>query len=173
LVLIDLQLYFLREDGRYPVIQANVASLIRTVNQAIIMFSDAHRPIARIGNEYPPEARLLNAVHRHAAVAGSAGAGWDDRVPAPGEYFAKSRRNAFSNPVFGEWLRNTGVQHLVLAGVFAEACVAATASAALKHGYNVTLLTEAVTGRSPRVARRSLDRLVRRGATAAIVPMAT
>jgi nicotinamidase-related amidase len=173
LVLIDLQRDFLRQDGRYPVIQSDVLALIRTVNEAINIFSAANRPIARIGNEYPADARFMNRVRRHAAIAGSVGAAWDDRVPALGEYFAKSRRDAFSNPRFGEWLRNTGVQNVILAGVFAEACVAATASAALKHGYHVTLLVEALTGRSARAGRRSLARLADRGATTAVIPAAS
>jgi nicotinamidase-related amidase len=101
---------------------------------------------------------------RRAALRGSRGAALDPRlhVVSP-HYFAKARADALSSPALDAHLRARQVGRMVLAGVFADQCVYATARGALNRGYAVTLLADAI-GAASESARRSAARgLARRG----------
>ncbi|KAK0658720.1 Isochorismatase-like protein [Cercophora samala] len=56
---------------------------------------------------------------------------------------AKSVRNAFSNPVLEQILRENGVEDLVIFGIQSECCVEATCHGAIDTGFAITLLSGA------------------------------
>ncbi|KAK4642182.1 hypothetical protein QC761_507340 [Podospora bellae-mahoneyi] len=56
---------------------------------------------------------------------------------------AKSVRNAFSNPVLEQILREHGVEELVIFGIQSECCVEATCHGAIDAGFAITLLSGA------------------------------
>ena len=105
---------------------------------------------------------------RFAAIEGSAGARWDERVAIDGApYFPKWRGSAFCNPDLAACLRSLGVEELAIAGLYASACVSATARDALARGFRVTVLSDAVADRSDVARARALGRLERAGAVIA------
>ena len=57
--------------------------------------------------------------------------------------FAKSVGDAFSRPELAAWLRERGVEDLVLAGAQTDQCVRATLDGALACGFRVTLAADA------------------------------
>jgi nicotinamidase-related amidase len=57
--------------------------------------------------------------------------------------FAKSVGNAFSRPELAAWLRERGVEDLILAGAQTDQCVKATLDGALGCGFRVTLAADA------------------------------
>lgn len=53
------------------------------------------------------------------------------------QYFTKHNNDGFKGTNLDEKLEAAGIEHLVLMGVYASACVMETAKGALKHGYNI------------------------------------
>jgi nicotinamidase-related amidase len=83
------------------------------------------------------------------------GAEMDPRIGADGfPLFTKSTSDGFANPKF-----------LALTGVMAEGCVRATANSALRHGFRVELLADAVESNQEWKKKVALWFLRQRGAT--------
>lgn len=164
LLLIDFQNDFLRDDGRMPVCRAQVQSLLATTRDAINSAQVAGIPIIAVGNEFPPGAHIANFFRRHAAIAGSPGARWDDRLPL-GDilYFPKWKGDAFCNPGLARKLTELGTEEVILAGVYARGCISATARGALARGFRVRILAPAVACATDRSRAFALGRLSRRG----------
>jgi nicotinamidase-related amidase len=163
LLLIDFQHDFLRDDGRMPVARAQVVPMIDAANQAVRRARERGDLVVAIGNEFPPGDRLMNLLRRNAALAGTDGAAWDERVDRAGaRYFPKTRGDAFSNPELAAYLAAAGVDEVVLAGLQAKACVSATARGARAHGLRVRALAPAIADESDwwrTLALRRLGRL--------------
>ncbi len=105
-----------------------------------------------------------NWFRNNAALQDQPGAWLDDRVIVINDkYFPKRRGNAFSNPRLGEFLQMRQVRHVILTGVFANACVHFTAIGALRRGYRVTVLRDAVAAATDRKREAALERMQRRG----------
>ncbi len=79
-------------------------------------------------------------------------------------YVSKAEGNAFSNPSLGAFLRAAGARDLIMLGVFAAACVTATTRGALRAGYRVTLVRDAIGAGSDGARDRALAKLERAGA---------
>jgi hypothetical protein len=59
------------------------------------------QPIIKIGNEFQPRDIMMNALRRHAAMAGSTGARWDPRFDTDSAfYLPKWKSDAFCNPLW-------------------------------------------------------------------------
>jgi nicotinamidase-related amidase len=164
LLLIDFQRDFLTASGRLPVAAGQVQPVIDAANRATARARADGAAVIAIGNEFRRRDWLGNLLRRFAALAGSDGARWDERVPRAGaRYVAKWRGSAFCNPELDRLLRSENVGELELAGLYAGACVSATARDALKRGYRVAVLADAVADRSDAARSRALQRLERRG----------
>ena len=57
--------------------------------------------------------------------------------------FAKSVRDAFSNPAFGDWVVGQGAGGVVILGAQSDFCVAATVKGAIARGLGVTVVSDA------------------------------
>jgi len=147
-----------------PVAAKQVGPLIDAANRAVLKARAEGASVIAIGNEFRRGDWLANLFRRFAALAGSDGARWDERVPREGaRYFAKWRGSAFCNADLDRFLRDENVGDVDLAGLYASACVSATARDALKRGYRVAVLSDAVADRSDAVRDRALRRLERSG----------
>ena len=164
LLLIDFQYDFLADDGRMPVDRSQVQPVVTAARSAIDKAHDAGDLIVRIGNEFKPGDFVGNAFRRRAAIAGSAGAGWDPRVEAGDSvYLAKWRSNAFCNPELSHLMSDHLIERVCLTGLFARACVTATAKGARARGLQVDLLVDAIACKSDASRSAALNRLGRRG----------
>jgi nicotinamidase-related amidase len=159
-MLIDFQHDFLAADGRMPIARHQLADLIATTNRAIAQARTGGLTIVAVGNEFDPADRLMNVLRRGAAIAGSKGAAWDARVPiGEAAYFAKQRGDAFSNASLHRYLAERDVDEVILTGVYAKACVTATARGARAAGLRVVVLKDAVADAGDREKARALHRL--------------
>ncbi len=166
LLLIDFQKDFLADDGAMPVARGQVAGVLVATRTAIGQARGNGDLIVMIGNEFRPGDRIGNLLRHHAAMAGSAGAAWDDRAavsPADAVYLPKWKGSAFCNPELGELLAREDVGQVTLCGLYARACVTATAREALSRGLSVTVLRDAVACRSDGSRAAALRRMARRG----------
>ncbi|MBN6058370.1 isochorismatase family protein [Nonomuraea sp. RK-328] len=91
-------------------------------------------------------------------------AGWDaivdDLAGHPGDITVTKRSwGAFYGTDLDLQLRRRGVTQVVLAGIATSIGVESTARAAHEHGYNVTLVTDAMTDLHAQAHRNSIDRI--------------
>jgi nicotinamidase-related amidase len=166
LLLIDFQRDFLADDGRMPVARHQVTGVLVATRTAIDRARAKGDLIVRIGNEFRPSDRIGNLLRHHAAMAGTPGTEWDARAEVTGGdayYLAKWKGSAFCNPELGDLLAREAVTDIVVCGLYARACVAATARAALARGLRVTVLGDAVACKSDGSREAALHRMVRQG----------
>jgi len=174
LLMIDFQRDFLADDGRMPVARYQTAAVIEAAQAAMLKAKTAGQLVLAIGNEFRRSDWLMNILRRHAAIAGSSGTQWDNRLPLDGViYLPKWAGSAFSNPRLVEILDQHKAGTLELTGLFARACVSATAKDAMKKGFQVRILGDAIACASDRSRAAALTRLRSAGAavsTASSIP---
>src|SRR5438309_2090725 len=76
----------------------------------------------------------------------------------------RSSMNAFEDEAFRAAVEATGRKRLIIAGLHTEICLTFATVEALKAGYDVMFVTDAVGGRSQVAHRTSVDRLAHAGA---------
>jgi len=164
LLILDLQKDFLQPGGKLPVAQEQVPGMLEATNRTIKAADARGMEVIYIGNEFSPWDIPANWFRNSAAIRGQPGTRIDDRVLVINkQYFPKCRGNAFSNPRLVEFLRSRNVRDVILTGVYANTCVQFTAIGALRLGYRVTVLRDAVAAANPRKREVALERMQRRG----------
>jgi nicotinamidase-related amidase len=76
----------------------------------------------------------------------------------------RTSMNAFEDPAFREAVAATGRKRLIIAGLHTEICLTFATVQALKDGYHVMIVTDAVGGRSQTAHRTGIERLSHAGA---------
>jgi len=76
----------------------------------------------------------------------------------------RTSMNAFEDAAFRAAVEATGRKRLIIGGLHTEICLAFATVEALKAGYDVMFVTDAVGGRSQAAHRTSIDRLAHAGA---------
>src|SRR6266567_2841194 len=76
----------------------------------------------------------------------------------------RASMNAFEDPAFRAAVAATGRKRLIIAGLHTEICLTFASVEALKAGYDVLYVTDAVGGRSQAAHRTAIDRLAHAGA---------
>jgi nicotinamidase-related amidase len=168
LLLIDFQEDFLAPTGRMPVDQGQVQPVIDAAQHAVEEAQQNGDLIVKIGNEFRPSDVIGNVFRHHAAMRGSPGAAWDDRIDPPGAtYLPKWKSDAFCNPDLATLLDEAHVGQIRVAGLYTKACVSATAKAAHKRGLSVQVIADATACSSNHSRQSALDKL--RGIGIAVV----
>jgi nicotinamidase-related amidase len=78
----------------------------------------------------------------------------------------RSSMNAFEDDAFREAVEATGRKRLIIGGLHTEICLTFASVQALKDGYDVMYVTDAVGGRSQIAHRTGIERLAHAGAVA-------
>ena len=78
--------------------------------------------------------------------------------------FVKHKMDAFSNEEFDAFLQKNQVNHLMITGMAAEECVDRTCQGALNRKYKVTILSDAIFGKSDDSRRKKIADYKRYGA---------
>jgi len=91
-------------------------------------------------------------------------ADWSELVPElqqhAGDYtVSKQRWGAFIGTSLDDYLRQRGVTQIFLTGVATSAGVESMARSAYDHGYNVVLITDAMTDRSEEAHRHCVEKI--------------
>jgi nicotinamidase-related amidase len=168
ILLMDLQRDFLdREAGRMPVDERGAKAALRVANAVLSkrVLADA-LPIL-VTNQFPASARVANFFRHGAAIGGTPGAELDPRLERSGSevVITKARPSAFSNPELQRYLQAHRVQTLYVLGVYAEGCVRASVVEAVKLGYRVIVIADAVATNAIWKKTFALWAMARAGAT--------
>ncbi|HZO80620.1 MAG TPA: isochorismatase family cysteine hydrolase [Candidatus Binataceae bacterium] len=161
LLVLDLQVDFLEPNGRMPIAREQIAPVLAAANRAIAAAGGSGMAVVYVGNEFTPWDIPGNWFRHGAALRGTPGAALDPRLRRLGAapYFAKRGGDAFANPALVNFVRTGRITRVVLCGVYADACVSATARGALGRGLRVTVLADAVGAASEAARRRALTGL--------------
>ena len=76
----------------------------------------------------------------------------------------RSSMNAFEDSAFREAVKTTGKKRLIIGGLHTEICLTFASVQALKDGYEVMYVADAVGGRSQTAHRTAIERLAHAGA---------
>jgi nicotinamidase-related amidase len=76
----------------------------------------------------------------------------------------RSSMNAFEDRAFKDAVKKTGRKRLIIGGLHTEICLTFAVIQALKDGYDVMFLTDAVGGRSQTAHRTAIERMAHAGA---------
>ena len=76
----------------------------------------------------------------------------------------RSSMNAFEDQAFTDAVKATGRKRLIIGGLHTEICLSFASVEALKRGYDVMYVTDAVGGRSQAAHRTGIERLAHAGA---------
>ncbi len=134
-----------------PVDRMGSEEVIKIANEVLIKNILPEALSVFIVSKFPPSARFANFFRKNAAIVGTPGANIDERVlkPESSAVFEKSKLSAFSNPEVADYLKNRGVKDVYVLGVFAEGCVRSTVLDAIKIGFNVCVIENAVATNAP------------------------
>lgn len=159
LVLIDLQRDYLDRVGLLPVeaeLVANVAKLLNLCRQySVPVFHVMTLVHADGANRMPHWVKQ----HRWDCLVGTPGAQPPPELaPVSDEpVFSKPYFSAFDSPDFVTAFAASGVDTLILCGIYTHACIRASALDGYRHGYEVWVATDAVGSTDQDHARLTLD----------------
>ena len=163
-LVMDIQKDFISETARMPVCQTQVEPMLCIINQVIKEASSNNNDVIYIVNEFEKKDWIANWFRNYAAIKGQPGAELDERLNVVNDcFFSKSKSDALINSQLCEFISKRDIKQLILVGVFAEGCISATALSALRRGYKVAILKDAVAGKSNRSRDKALTKLARQG----------
>jgi nicotinamidase-related amidase len=166
-LLMDLQKDFLDvEKGRLPIDRQSAQVVLKTANEILSKRVLAEALPILVMNQFPVTDRIANFFRKGSAIAGSVGAEFDSRLEdhAQVKVVVKACPSAFSNPELQQYLRAQNVQELYILGVFADGCIRATVLDAVKLGYVVHVIVDAVATNASWKKRFALWSMKRAGA---------
>ena len=165
LLLVDLQIDFLADDGRLPVGAANAERVISVANRMAALFAERQWPVIMIANQFRRSDTIGNLFRRYAALEGTEGAHIDPRVLVrDARSFSKAKSSAFTNPDLAAHLKSSPIDRLVICGVYTEGCVRATAIDALRTGLQTVVISDGVASRRTAPHKWALTQMRKRGA---------
>jgi maleamate amidohydrolase len=164
IMILDIQKDFVGEQARMPVAKHQINPMLQNINKVIEKANKLNMPIIYIGNEFTRTQFIANWFRNQAALKGESGTELDERLLVVNDiYFPKKQGDAFSNSHLIDYMNTSGIQHLVISGLFAEGCVSDTAKSAVRRGFNVTVLQDTVAGATDAKREKALLKLRKYG----------
>jgi nicotinamidase/pyrazinamidase len=174
LVIVDVQNDFV-PGGRLAVPHGD--EVIEPLNQAISSFVNKGLPVVATRDWHPPNHCSFDdqgGPWPPHCIAGSPGAEFhpDLRLPADVKLVSKATHpdadaySGFDGTQLANWLRERGVTRIIVGGLATDYCVKETVKDALKGGFEVIVLDDAVRAvdLQPGDGARALEAIERRGA---------
>jgi nicotinamidase-related amidase len=157
ILFVDFQRDFLEAEGRLSIGQKRSEAILSQANRLLEAARTGKLSALFVASEFSSNDWLGNLFRRHSALRGSSGAEIDPRIFSDGfPVFTKATSDAFSNPDLLAYLRRDEFTRIVITGVMAEGCVRATACSAVKHGFKVAVITDAVESKADWMRRLGL-----------------
>ena len=148
-LLLDDQADFLQAGGRDPVASSQIPGLIQATNAVIDAAAKNNVPVSYVRDEFSPFDLVTFFEHSGAAPRLWAGSQLDPSIGEwAGPYFTKTQDDAFTNSRLQGWLSMVEAGKLVIGGVFADSSVVATTRGAIRRGFHVIVLSDAIAART-------------------------
>lgn len=164
LLVLDVQKDFTSDAARMPVSKDLVAPMLQNINSLISESQTRGDVVVYVRNVFP-KSDIANYFRHFAAVEGSPGIAFDDRLKVVSEYvFDKEQPDAFSNKKLESFLVANQIGEVTVCGVFADQCVYWTSRGALNRGYKVNYAVDAVAAKSTKDASKAAKSIGEYGA---------
>ena len=176
LIIVDIQNDFCAEDGVLPV--PGCRSIVENVNKYIEVFERRGQIIAASRDWHPPNHisfKVRGGPWPPHCIQWSKGAEFYPELKLPKEVLIISKGtnpdaeaySAFDGTELHYLLSKRGIRRIFVCGVATDYCVRATVMDALKLGYEVILLSDAIAGVSDESSRKAVLEMIRSGAVLA------
>jgi nicotinamidase-related amidase len=163
LLVIDMQIDYIDENGKFPIERSQINSLIETVNNIIADFNDNDYQIIYIKRLFRKN-DIQNIFRNFAVIEGTAGAEIDPKINiVSDDIFDKYTPSAFSNKRFEDFLIKNQINELYVCGVMADECVYETALGAFDRNYIVNYISNAVGSSSVKNIENAIEKLRNKG----------
>lgn len=158
LLILDIQNDFTSSTAKMPVDTNQAREIIANINKLTANTQANGLLPIYIGNEFSKN-DILNIFRNFAAIKGSEGCKIDERLNVVNNnYFSKNRGSAFTNKLLAAFLELRKINELYVAGLYGEACVRATVKSAIKHGYNVTVLSDCIASKTDKKRKSTIEK---------------
>jgi nicotinamidase-related amidase len=150
LIVVDMQRWMFRLPER----EAQLATIVPTINKLATDFAAADRPVfdVRVVHKIDRStwSRLMLKYDYPCLIEGTADAEAVDglAIPSAARSIFKRSNSAFFETDLGEQLRALKVERVILAGAFIDGCVGLTAADAAQRGFDVTLVEDGIAHRN-------------------------
>ena len=145
LIIVDVQKDFVDPDGRLPADSAQAQNMIAAINGILENADTTALEVIYIRNAFKWWQLPGNIIRRFAGMKGAEGARpADGLVLVNDTCFTKHHFNAFTNKHLHKHLSKNGISELYICGMYADVCVLATVKGAVKHGYRVYVIRDAL-----------------------------
>jgi capsular exopolysaccharide synthesis family protein len=161
LLIVDVQTDFVEAAGLYALPRATTDRLIDQINHIARMIHDTGTIVVYIQQEFDSGRAKLAARLALGRKAGDAASQnrLDPRIESGGRYFlATNFADAFSNPKLENFLRSREVDHVFMVGIEGLLSIQQTAKSALRRGYSVTFIRDAIATASEKAWQRILTK---------------
>jgi len=163
LLVIDMQIDYVDENGKLPIEKSQINPLIETINRIIEDFNDKNYKIIYFRRVFSKN-DIRNIPNNFAAVEGTAGVAIDPRIKIVSDnIFDKYAPSSFSNKRFENFLIKNKINELFLCGVMADECVYETALGAFDRNYIVNYFSNAVGSSSKKNTENAINKLSKKG----------
>ena len=173
LLMIDMQMGFI--DARSSLCIVGAAASVPACRVALEAARGAGMPIVHVRREYAADGSDVEPVRRRIWEEGGRplSAAWPESLMPPAgleplageEILVKPRFSAFFGTGLHGWLQARGIGGLVLIGTTTPNCIRSTCYDALSLNYDVAVVADATSSRSPEVQRANLEDMRFIGAT--------
>ena len=144
LLVIDLQIDTIDENGKLTIEKSQTKNLITAVNDVIDDFYEKNYTIIYIRHIFKKDDEN-NKYRNYACIEGTKGVEIDPRIKIVSEnIFEKFDASALSNDKLNDYLLEKQINELFLCGVMAEHCIKETALDAKRKKFNVNYISNAV-----------------------------
>ena len=164
LVIVDMQNDFVLPGS--PLCIAGAYETIPRIQEALEAFRKAQWPVFHIVREHRPDGSDVEITRVQGflkgakyAIQGTKGCEIVEPLqPREGEFrIAKQRFSAFMHTELDFILRRLGIIHIVVCGTQYPVCIRTTVFDAIAYGYQVTVLTDATSAKTPEVAEANIE----------------
>jgi len=163
LLVIDMQVDLLDDNGRLPIEKNQRESLITTVNSIIKDSQNDEQTIIYIRNILK-KGSLSGPFLKYATSEGTPGAEIDPRINIVSlNIYDKYKGSALSNENLNNFLIQNQINELYLCGIMADGCVYYTALDAFGRNYKVNYYSNAVGAISGKGIEKAINKLNKKG----------
>ncbi len=164
LVIIDIQKNITDKDAKLILNLKQTDQIIENTNKIIDNSKRLDLIVIYITNEFKKNS-LVNFATRRALEEGSVQAQMDPRIKIINKnHFIKFQADTFSNKDFENFLINNQVNHLIITGLDASACVDKTIKGALNRNYKITVISDGIAAGNDKIREAKINEFKKLGA---------
>lgn len=157
LVIIDIQKNITDKGAKFKLNLKQTDQIIENTNQIIDFSKKLNLIVIYITHEFK-KSSILNYVTMRILEEGSIQAQMDPRIKVINKnHFIKHQSDSFSSKEFESFLINNQINHLIITGLDAAACVDKTIKGALNRNYKITVISDGIAAKNDKIRETKVN----------------